>query len=112
MSLRPILSIRFYRNESGHEPVRAWLKGLTAADRKAIGDDLRTLQFGWPLGMPLVRKLEDALWETRTQLKDRIARVLMTIHDGEAILLHGFIKTTRKMPHREIVLARRRRDQL
>jgi hypothetical protein len=26
--------------------------------KKAIGEDIKTVQFGWPLGMPLVEKLE------------------------------------------------------
>lgn len=59
----PVLRIRFFRTAEGREPVREWLKNLPAEDCKAIGDDLRTMQFGWPLGMPLVRSLEGGIWE-------------------------------------------------
>jgi hypothetical protein len=30
-------------------------------ERKIIGADLKTIEFGWPLGLPLVRKLEKNL---------------------------------------------------
>ena len=54
----PILSVAFFRTTSGNEPVRAWLKSLSREERRVIGEDIRTVQFGWPLGMPLVRKLD------------------------------------------------------
>jgi hypothetical protein len=47
----------FYKTESGAEPVREWLKELTKTDKKTIGEDMRTVQMGWPLGMPLVGSL-------------------------------------------------------
>ena len=88
----PKLTVHFLRTAQGNEPVREWLKELPSAERKAIGDAIRTVQFGWPIGMPLGRKLDAGLWDVRERLKDRIARVLFTIVGGEALLLHGFIK--------------------
>ena len=67
-----------------------------------------TVQFGWPLGMPLVEKLEPYLWEVRTKVPDGIARVLFTVDGHMMILLHGFIKKTKKIPHKEINTARSR----
>ena len=55
------LEVRFFRTAAGTEPVREWLQSLARADRKIVGEDLKTVQFGWPLGMPLVRKLETDL---------------------------------------------------
>lgn len=106
---KPKLTIPFFRSAQGREPVRDWLKGLNDQARKAIGDDIRTVQFGWPLGMPLVEKLEKDLWEVRVDLPDGIARVLFTIHEDEAILLHGFVKKSRKIPKDDLETARRRR---
>jgi hypothetical protein len=63
--MNPILSVRFFSTEAGSEPVREWLKGLSAQDRKTIGEDIKTVQFGWPLGMPLVAHLEGDIWEVR-----------------------------------------------
>jgi phage-related protein len=112
MATAPKLTVRFFRTRLGNEPVREWLKSLPAAERKAIGEEIRAVQFGWPLGMPLVRKLDVDLWEVRVRLKDRIARVLLTIEAGEAILLHGFIKKSQKIPDEELATAVRRRKQL
>lgn len=73
---KPVLNVVFFRNQSGREPVREWLQELVKGDRKDIGEDIRLVQFRWPLGMPLVRKLEADLWEVRINLElGRIARV-------------------------------------
>jgi hypothetical protein len=69
----PALAARFYRSDVGGEPVRDWLKALAVAERKIIGEDIKTVQFGWPLGMPLVAHLESGIWEVRTRLSTRIA---------------------------------------
>ncbi len=87
----PILDVRFFATESGNEPVREWLKALPASERRTIGEDIKTVQFGWPLGMPLVRKLAKDLWGIRIHLVDRIARLLFTRgrpHDDLASCLH------------------------
>ena len=108
----PVLTVVFFRTESDREPVREWLKGLERADRKVIGEDIKLVQFRWPLGMPLVRKLEVGLWEVRSQLSGgRIARVLFTVRVHEMALLHGFMKTSRKTPAADLNLARRRKSQ-
>ena len=38
-----------------------------------VGFDIKTAQYGWPLGMPLIRKLEPGLWEVRSHIGDGIA---------------------------------------
>ncbi|MBP6703825.1 MAG: type II toxin-antitoxin system RelE/ParE family toxin [Vicinamibacteria bacterium] len=106
------VSVRFFALNSGREPVRDWLLSLRAEDRKVIGDDIRTMQFGWPVGMPLVRKLEADLWEVRVTLASGIARVFFTVLRDEAILLHGFIKKSQKTPLMELETARRRKRAL
>ena len=75
MSDQPRLKVVFYKTEMGNEPVREWLLSLSGEDRKTIGEDVKTVQFGWPLGMPVVRKLDKDLWEVRSRLHNRIARV-------------------------------------
>lgn len=105
---KPTLEVRFFKTDSGTEPVRDWLRGLSALDRKTIGEDIKTVQFGWPLGMPLVRKMDKDLWEVRVHLTDRIARILFTTSDGMIVLLHGFIKKTQATPTAELKLAKDR----
>jgi phage-related protein len=106
------LQVVFYRTAHGSEPVREWLKYLPAADKRIIGEDIKTVQFGFPVGMPLVRKLGTGLWEVRSSLPNRIARVIFTIEDGLMILLHGFIKKSQKTSSDDLQLARERLSRL
>lgn len=111
-SLPPILDVRFYTTGQGREPVREWLKSLTQADRKTIGEDIKTVQFGWPLGMPLVRKMDPGLWEVRSTVEAGIARVLFTTSGPIMVLLHGFIKKSGKTPKDDLTLALRRAKEV
>ena len=100
----------FYRSDSGREPVREWLKGLEPEDRKAIGEDIKDVEFAWPIGMPLVRSLGRELWEVRSSLpRGRIARILFCVDQGRMVLLHGFIKKSQKTSPHDIDLALKRR---
>lgn len=107
----PTLEVRFFKTSSGSEPVRDWLKELTSVDRKIIGEDIKTVQFGWPLGMPLVRKMSANLWEVRIHLVTRIARILFTVDSGVMVLLHGFIKKSQETPKEDLDLAKARLKQ-
>ncbi len=100
---------RFYRTANGREPVREWLKELPQEDRRTLGEDIKDVEFAWPLGLPLVRSLGRELWEVRSSLANgRIARVIFCIAGGEMVLLNGFIKKTQKTPQHEIDLALKR----
>lgn len=115
MTEKKRLPARFFESDRGRIPVREWLLSLSSEDRKVIGDDIRTAEFGWPIGMPLCRSIKSrkGLWEIRTNLPgSRIARVLFCIHDGAMVLLHGFIKKTQKTPAEELDLAQRRMSGL
>ena len=105
------LRARFFRSVGGREPVRDWLLALSDEDRKIIGDDIRTAEFGWPVGMPLCRPIrgQRGLWEIRSNLSGgRIARVLLCVHQGEMVLLDGFMKKDRQAQNRAIIVAVRR----
>lgn len=54
LSKKTKLNAVFFKTTMGNEPVREWLKDLSKEDKKIIGSDIQTVQFGWPLGMPLV----------------------------------------------------------
>lgn len=104
----PILRVIFYKSESGVEPVREWLKELRKEDRKTVGEDIKTAQFGWPLGMPLIRKIEKDLWEVRSTIKAGIARTFFTVEKDTMVLLHGFVKKSQETPQNELRTARQR----
>ena len=108
----PVLDVRFFKTDSGTESVRDWLKSLSAADKKAIGENIKTVQFGWPLGMPLVDHIDGDIWEVRARLETRIARVLFAMDGGVMVLLHGFVKKQQKTPKPDLDLAKDRLKQL
>ena len=93
--------------------MREWLKGLTSEDRRIIGFDIATAEFGWPVGMPLCRALAGGLWEIRSHLNSgRVARVMFCVSASRMVLLHGFVKKTRKTPLSELHLARKRQKEI
>ena len=107
------LVVRFFKTDRGNEPVREWLKQLDASERKIICVDIKTVEFGWPMGMPTCRLVRNGVYEVRSSLpSSRIARVLFCIDGEEMILLHGFIKKTQKTPQQDIELALKRKQQL
>jgi phage-related protein len=81
---------------------------LSVDDRKRIGEDIKTVEFGWPIGMPICKPLGDGIYEVRTTLtQNRIARVRFYIDQkSRMVLMHAFIKKTRKTPDEDFALAR------
>lgn len=77
-----------------------------------IGIDIKTVEWTWPRGLPLVRKMEPGLWEIRTFLAKGKSRVLFTVYGRYLVLLHGFIKKDQKTPKDDLNLARKRRDDV
>ncbi len=111
----PKLKAVFYAepgSEPPSQPVREWLKKLPQHERAEIGSDIQAVQFGWPLGLPLVRHLKGDLWEVRSSLANRIARVVFAVRDDTIVLLHGFIKTTQKTPADDLALAEKRWNKI
>ena len=110
--MEPILDVRFYATDMGAEPVLEWLKLLPAIERRTVGEDIKTVQFGWPLRMPLVRNMGGGIWEVRIRLENRIARVLFVLEGSTMVLLQGFIKKTQATPQADLDLAKDRLKQL
>lgn len=102
------ITATFFATENGAEPVRLWLRSMPKADRISIGEDVSDVEHAWPIGLPLCRPLGAGLYEVRTTLKDRIARVVFAIDGSRMILLHGFIKKSQSTPKPDLELARRR----
>ena len=89
-----------------------WLRQMSQNNRKTIGEDIKTLQFGWPVGMPLARKMGENLWELRSDVSPGIARTFFSIFEERIVLLHGFVKKSKKTPPKELALAKRRLSKL
>lgn len=108
-----IITVKFYQSASENEPVKEWLQTLCRDDKRITGEDIKTVEYGWPLGMPLVRKLEKNLWEVRIEVTNKeIARVFFTVKDGLMVLLHAFKKKSQKTPPNDLDIAKNWRDQL
>jgi phage-related protein len=108
-----IIPAVFYSTETGAEPVREWLRGLDPEDRRIIGTDIRTVEFGWPIGMPVCRPIGNGLFEVRSTITGkRISRILFFIHEGTMVLLHGFVKKTRKTSDSDLATALKRKREV
>lgn len=105
---KPTLSVEFYRESNGNEPVRNWLQTLEKSIKIVIGEDISKVQFRWPLGMPLVRCLGEGLHELRSHFPNGIIRVLFIVLNKTMVLLHGFIKKTQKLPLQDLKIAKDR----
>lgn len=94
--------------EAGNEPVRDWLKKTDREDRRLIGEDIKTVEFGWPIGMPTCRPMGDGLHEVRAHLPgNRISRVFFYIDKLQRmVLLHAIIKKTKTTTDDDLDLAR------
>lgn len=107
------LPAAFYCTAAGREPVRDWLKDLDETDRRTIGQDIATAEFGWPVGMPVCRSLGNGLYEIRSDISHgRITRVIFCVVDEQMVLLHSFIKKTQKTPKADLDLALKRKKEL
>ena len=113
MALRKKLPSAFYRNSQCAHPVRDFLIELSREDRRAIGDDIATIEYGWPVGKPNCAPIGLGLWEIRSYLpNNQIARILFTVHEDRMILLHGLIKEAQKSPEGAIETARARMKEI
>lgn len=106
--------VLFYETAAGNRVVRNWLKSFSKEDRQTLGEDLKTVQFGFPMGLPLCRSLGNGLWEVRSSLARNIEARMVFYHDSGAqalVVLHGFIKKAQRTPKAEIDLALRRKRE-
>jgi phage-related protein len=107
-----VLTVFFFKTPSGNEPVRDWLKLRNLEEKKMIGEDIKALEFLWPIGYPQVRKLDKDLWELRTHLQGSICRIFFTVLNEKMVLLHSIIKKSQKTPSQDLALAKKRRDEV
>jgi len=105
---KPTLTVEFYRESNGNEPVREWLQDLPKTIKLIVGEDISKVQYRWPLGMPLVRGIGEGMHEIRSNIPNGIIRVLFMVFDKTMVLLHGFIKKTEQLPLQDKKLAKER----
>ena len=107
-------TVLFYRTAAGNDVVKDWLRSFEKPDRAILGEDLKTVQFGFPMGLPLCRSLGQGLWEVRSSLTGNREARMIFYHDSDAealVALHGFLKKSQKTPRPDIELALRRKRE-
>lgn len=105
--------IIFYHDKNGKSEIKDYLDELgeraetsknDRINRMKILTYLNTLaQYGTRVGEPVVKHIEGNIWELRP-LKNRI--FFFFWKDNKFVLLHHFIKKTKKTPPKEIQQAR------
>lgn len=103
--------VHLYRTAIGRPVIQEWLRDFDKRDRAILGFDLKRVQLGFPMGLPLCRSLGDGLWEVRSTLTDRREARMIFFHDrahSALVVVHGFIKKSQKTPKAEIDIAIRR----
>lgn len=111
-----MFTVRFYETAAGNKVLRDWLRGFAKEDRAVLGEDLKTVQIGFPMGLPLCRSLGNGLWEVRSTLPMMRAEARMIFFQDSGahalVVVHGFIKKTQKTPKRDIEIALRRKAEV
>lgn len=106
-------SNEFYVAASGYCPVAVFLDALDLKTRARFAWSMEQLRLrNVQAREPLVKKLDDNLWELREESGTNIYRIIYVFFTGRRIVfLHGFQKKTRKTPRREIEQARRYHEE-
>ncbi len=105
----------FYETVNGKKPVEEYLGSLDLEQRAKVLSILLTVQsLGFHEALRKTKHisfLEDKIYEIRVEWKSNIFRVFtFTIVGNKFILTNGFTKKTQKTPRREIVKAKKYRD--
>jgi len=84
---------------------------IESLEKPIIARVLRTIdlleRFGSDLGPPHAKKISANLFELRVSGKQKV-RIFYTFRRSEAILLHGFIKKSQRIPKRELETAKKK----
>ncbi len=106
--------IEYYTDRNGNEPVRDFINVQSLDAQVAIFHDIELLEeFALDLRYPYVFKIKKTVVrELRTHHSSDIYRIFYFAFTGRKfILLHGFVKKTRKTPPNEIETAIKRMDE-
>jgi phage-related protein len=114
-----LFKITYYIDSRGDKPVFDYIKALGLKRDKdsrikfnKIMDYINALRtYGITAGEPYMKHLEGDIWELRP-IRDRILFAAWNEDEQGFILLHQFMKQTRKTPQREIDIAKHRLQEV
>jgi hypothetical protein len=67
-------------------PVKEWLlNDLSKEERKSVGEKIKLVELGWPLGVPLVRKFDEGIGKEGVMSKKHIGESFDTFLKEEGI---------------------------
>ncbi|MEA3000465.1 MAG: hypothetical protein QOK17_2298 [Sphingomonadales bacterium] len=106
--------VLFYETVSGNKIVLNAIRELSSEEKKVLGEDLKTVQIGFPMGLPLCRPLGDGLYEIRSSLPSKREFRLIFFFDRPRqclLVVHALFKKSAKLPKGDLDLARRRKEE-
>jgi phage-related protein len=109
-----MFKVLFYETDSGNEIVLDFIRQLSAEEKKVVGEDLKAVQIGFPMGLPLCRPLGDGLYEVRSSLPSKREFRLIFFFDRQwqsLAVMHALIKKTAKLSKADLELARKRKEE-
>ncbi len=104
--------VDFYKNEKGEKPVLVFLHTLnTKLKAKVISRLVLLEEYGDKAAPPLSKKLQDGIFELRTSQGNIAVRILYFFDNDRIIIAtNGFVKKSQKTPPKEILIAKKRRN--
>jgi len=96
--------IEYYKNsQNNQEPVKKFIVSLSRKIRVKIFAYIKFLEKEGRLEYPYARHIKDKIWELRIDFAKNRHRIFYFVFTGKKIiLLHAFLKKTRKTPIQEI----------
>lgn len=103
-------AVVFYVDENDNEPVKEFLKNLDFKTKTRFDWSIEQLRIrNTRAREPLVKHIEDKIWELREESKTNTYRLMYFFFTGKQIVfLHGFQKKSIKTPRKEIEIAKSR----
>ena len=110
----PTTTVEFFVSSNGRSPVREFIDRCPDRQQVKILRFLQHLQeFGLTTTIPNAKKLKGTpLWELRILGKDNIRVIYAPLDKGRVVVLHIFLKKTRKTPRKEVSIATKRYQRL
>lgn len=109
-----MLSAVYYRDDSGVEPVNAFINGLGVKRQVALDNQIQRLNMLTPdnphLPFPYSSQVRGELRELRCHYGSTLYRILFRRSDNLIVLLHIFVKKTKQVPQADIDIAELRWD--
>lgn len=102
--------VDYYLSSSGENPAKIFLDSISERERAKVFRIFQNIQiYGLQSVLPHLKKLSGtSLWEIRVLGKDSIRIIYAILIENTVLILHGFMKKTKRTPEGEIHLAEKR----